>query len=402
MKKALGITLVLGGIFAVVLGAVMHQLNARHASQRARLEAAWLEEKAALEAALADARAHPQIRAVNTPAPALPPSSTRPTPEEIIAKLRLFNTAGGAGQGRALRQAVYWLEELAAAGPAALPAIRTYLAQNEEIDYPWPNQNRRDIGAVNDFILPPSLRFGLFEVVQRIGSAEAESILAEVLGSTGRGAELAWLARALQEMAPNKYREVALAAAHELLAHPLNGDSSSPLDRNDRNHLFSVLSLFGDTTYVASAQSQLVREDGQLDREALKYLQQSMGPQSVAVAARAYQDPRLTDPARKEPLVRLALAYVGADAQADAFYQAAVSDLSLTKSHRSNLIEDLNEDGFPDPKHLTLGDLPLIQNRIQLIEQVAPNHTDPVNVAAFKEAYKDLVNMRAKLVPPQP
>ena len=29
-----------------------------------------------------------------------------------------------------------------------------------------------------------------------------------------------------------------------------------------------------------------------------------------------------------------------------------------------------------------------------LIEQLAPNAGDPVNAAAFKEAYKDLLNMR--------
>jgi hypothetical protein len=58
----------------------------------------------------------------------------------------------------------------------------------------------------------------------------------------------------------------------------------------------------------------------------------------------------------------------------------------------------LNEHGFADPKNLTLADLPLIESRIALLEQkLAPNPMDEVNRAAIGEAYKDLVNMRAKL-----
>ena len=63
----------------------------------------------------------------------------------------------------------------------------------------------------------------------------------------------------------------------------------------------------------------------------------------------------------------------------------------------------LSQDGFPDTRNLTARDLPLIQNRIALIEQLAPNAADPVNAAAFKEAYKDLLNMRDRVTrPPRP
>ena len=158
--------------------------------------------------------------------------------------------------------------------------------------------------------------------------------------------------------------------------------------------------MYGDTSYVEAARNQLVQAEGQLDRSALRYLQETLGSQSVLIAAQTYRDPRLTDPSRKEPLVRLALAYVGADPQADAFYQSAIGDLSLTKNHRSNLIEDLNEDGFADPHNLQATDLPMIQNRIALIEELAPRENDPVNAAALKEAYKDLVNMRDGLIRP--
>jgi hypothetical protein len=161
--------------------------------------------------------------------------------------------------------------------------------------------------------------------------------------------------------------------------------------------------MYGDTTFVNAAQGQLVQPDGAVDRSALKYLQQSLGQQAVPIAVQTWNDPRLTDPSKKEPLARLALNYVGADPQANDFYQRAINDLSLSKDHRRNLIEDLNQDGFSDTKNLSARDLPLIQSRIALIEELAPNAADPVNLAAFKEAYKDLLKMRDRIVhPPAP
>jgi hypothetical protein len=144
----------------------------------------------------------------------------------------------------------------------------------------------------------------------------------------------------------------------------------------------------------------MLRGDGEVDRSALKYLQQSLGPQAVALAARWYDDPRLTDAAKKEPFARLALNYVGADAQANEFYQKAINDLGLPANHRKKLIEDLNQDGFPDTKNLTPRDLPLIQNRLALIEQLVLHATDPVNAVAFQEAYKDLLKMRDRITRP--
>jgi hypothetical protein len=71
----------------------------------------------------------------------------------------------------------------------------------------------------------------------------------------------------------------------------------------------------------------------------------------------------------------------------------AINDPALTAHQRQDLIEDLNEVGFDDPKHVTPDEVPLIQSRIALIEQIAPAAMDEVNDAAFAEAYKDLTNM---------
>ena len=97
------------------------------------------------------------------------------------------------------------------------------------------------------------------------------------------------------------------------------------------------------------------------------------------------------------PLARQALTLVGSDADAEDVWVTAINDPGMPAESRKDLIEDLNEEGFDDPTHLTRDDLPLIVNRLQLIEELAPQAMDDVNAAAFAEAYKDLLHMFAKL-----
>jgi hypothetical protein len=377
----------------------------RYAVLLAQRQAVWQAEKADLEAALAAAQARNLVTPVVRPPVSRSFILSRPSPREIIEKLQALRPTPGEGSPRLFRQAVYLLEELAQAGPAAFPAIREFLARYEDLDLdtsPLEGRGARDRVPL-DFAIPPSLRFGLFDVLRRSGSADAAEVLAESLARTGRGIEVAYLSRVLQELAPDRYRDLALSTAHALLAGPAPAGGSAPLDRNHRDHLFGVLAFYGDNSYASEAQAQLVRADSQLDRGALRYLQRSLGVQAVPIVAEAYNHPVLTNSAAREPLARLALSFVGADTQANEFYARTINDPVLTRSDRQNLIEDLNEDGFADPKNLTLQDLPLIQNRIAFIEELAPGAMDDANAAAFKEAYKDLLNMRGRLLtPPDP
>ncbi len=389
----------------VTIVATAHWVNGRRAASHTQAMAAqaelWSQEKARLEAALKKVRLEPRTTTnISTPETGSPTLSTPPiTPAELIQRL-ITTGAAAAAQPRTARRLIHDLEELIAAGPAAIPAIRDFLVRNEEVDYVSGQSRGQRDGVPNEFLLPPSLRFGLFDVLKQIGGPEAQNVLAQMLETTGRGVELIWLARTLQELAPNKYRDLALDSAHELLVRPQLANSTSPLDRNDRDHLLEVLLMYNDTSFTGTAQGQLVRTDGSLDRSALRYLQSVLGPQAVSIAATVWNDPRLTDTTKKEPLARLALTYAGADQQANEFYLRAINDLNLTKDQRSNLIEDLNEDGFARNRKLEASDLPLIENRIALIEQNAPNTTDPVNLAAFKEAHKDLVRMRERILNP--
>jgi hypothetical protein len=399
MKNALMIILAAGLGALIARAVVSAQLDARYARQMADQQQAWQFETTALQAELdrAKTRARTSPPAVAAPAPA--PISDKPTPAQIVAKLVALKS--GANPTRTAREAICLLEELIAAGPASLPAIREFLARNQDVDFLAANQGKGVRGGVpSEFVAPPSLRFGLLDAVRQIRGPESEKLLAEMLGVTLRGAEISWLARTLQDIAPDKYRDLALTTAREVLARPAGPNSPYPLDRNEREQLFGILMMYGDSSFAAAAQAQVLRADGEVDRGVLRYLQQVLGQQAVPFAVQWYDDPRLADPAKKEPFARLALNYVGADNQATELYLKAINDPGLTPDHRKNLIEDLNQDGFGDLKNLSPRDLPLIQNRLALIEKLAPQTADAVNAAAFKEAYKDLVAMRERIINP--
>ncbi|HEX3102626.1 MAG TPA: hypothetical protein VHQ01_12570, partial [Pyrinomonadaceae bacterium] len=185
----------------------------------------------------------------------------------------------------------------------------------------------------------------MLEAAKRIGGSDAEQLLADTLKTTGRGIEVAYLTRALQEMAPNKYRSLALSSARELLTSPI-ADPSDPLGRFDRNYLFGVFAFYNDNSAASLAQSQLILTNGALDAVALRYLQQTMSSNSLPMIAQLYQDPRIAAD-QKEPLARVALAYAGTSDQANQMLANAINDPNMSADARKNLIEDLNETGFP-------------------------------------------------------
>ena len=95
-------------------------------------------------------------------------------------------------------------------------------------------------------------------------------------------------------------------------------------------------------------------------------------------------------------LAREALRNVGKDPQALVIWLRAINDPAMPEGDRSDLIEDLNDEGYDDLGSYTEADLQLILARLELIEQQMPLAKDAVNAWAFTEAYQDLLGMLAK------
>jgi hypothetical protein len=124
-------------------------------------------------------------------------------------------------------------------------------------------------------------------------------------------------------------------------------------------------------------------------------------PDAARLAARAKEKAKArgeaTEPLVAHDLAREALAGVGADPHAEELWKTAINDPAMSPHQRSDLIEDLNESGFEDPSHVQPHELPIVLNRLALIENLAPGAMDDTNAAAFAEAYKDLVNIANRL-----
>ncbi len=410
--KALLAILVSAGLGAAVVGILMSRQQAAvreaQAAEFAKRETELAAEKARLEKALATAKG--RIVTIETPAPAVAPQTVTvvksPSAREALERLKQLRVVPGPGQVRTFRLVVHELETLVSAGTNALPPIREYLAINQDVSYDSSSGGKGrssfDPRTGTAFLVPPSLCLGLFDVVRQIGGPEAEKLLAETLSTTARGLEVLYLARVLQELAPNIYRDLATGVARDLLAHPV-AKGAAPLDKLDQSYLYEVLTLFNDVSYAGAAQTQLVSAEGKVDKAALKYLQGALGEQTLAIAQQTWNDPRLAM-AEKEPLARVALAYLGLNPQAEPLFKAAINDPAMPSEHRRNLIEDLNQDGFANLRNLSEKDVPLIQRRLQFIQLNAPGATDKINAAAFAEANKDLLKMleRATTPPPKP
>jgi len=119
--------------------------------------------------------------------------------------------------------------------------------------------------------------------------------------------------------------------------------------------------------------------------------------QDSAQGQPSQQPPKKPKKPLQDPAAREALALVGRDEQAEQYWLGAIFNTNLPDSEREDLMEDLNEVGFPDLKKLTLSDLPLIESRLQIIESIRPN-ADAFMKKHLDEAYKDLTKMHRKII----
>lgn len=379
--------LVAGGLgFACAYG-LFKQSAQKQPDDFAKQQAAWQLERSALETALAAAKGNVTTLPGDTQ---IIEVDKKASPEEILGRLKTMKIV--ADQPRSARLVAHEFENLIGCGPAALPVIRDFLAGGTDVDYDTSAfiKSARGGKLVTEFNVPPSLRLGLFEALKDIGGVDAENILADSLATSGRGLEVAFLSRVLEQLSPGKYRDVALRAAHELLARP----TVNAADKDDRNFLFATLTFLNDPSFAAQAQAQMIQPDGKVDAAALKYLQQTKPKEALALALQSYQDPRVTDANAKERLVQVALDSAGRDQMADNFFYAAMGDTSLPADNRNNLAQDFADHGT-NPKNPSADDVQVMQKRLAMLQQLQGETTDPRVLSGILEGQKDLTKFIA-------
>lgn len=355
------------------------------------------------------------------------------SPQDILNELISVRPGVTSGERNTqLRLVVFKLESLAQRSAAAVPAIRGFMGKNVDVDYnqqdnqndPQANDggnnatnanggnrgfNRGGNGGGNgggfgfrggarrarnlqnlqtDWVVPPSLRLGLVGTLKEIGGADAEQALGEMLRSTARGVEVAYLTVVLEEMAPGRYRDEAVKAAKDLLVNPVVTDSPDRLDELSRSYLYGVLEFYSDSSFAANAQQMLVGKDGRLDMDAMDYLSSVLKDQSVSALYSAYNNPALTNQFDKRRLGRDILNYVGQNNDANQLFAETLNNADVDNRMKVFSIIQL-AGGFGGGDNLS--DFQVINRRVQYLQSVSAQYAgDPTLSKAFDATIKSL------------
>ncbi|MEW6304589.1 MAG: hypothetical protein AB1705_14030 [Verrucomicrobiota bacterium] len=406
MKVFIAILLSAGVGFGGAYVYVSNQKSEQFRKERAELQSQFDSEKDKLEKDLKRAQNKP-IAVEQVTQTVEVPVSDRRSPRQIIERLSSLKAVSGSDQVRyaSIRRIVHELESLADHGQGALPAIRAFLASNQDISYERERERREGNNDPNapqggppqpgqgggpggfggfggggpggpggfggggfrgpslttrtESYYPYSLRLGLFDIVKQIGGPAAEQVLVEVLSVTARGVEVAHLAKLLDEMAPNKYRPQVIAAAKELLLQPIEIPNPTDLDRQSKAFLYGILAEYKDTSFASNAQALLVSAEGRIDRSALAYLNEVLKEQAMPALYQAYKDARITNNFEKGTIINASMNYLGANPTSDQMFRELMATESQTRYmalFRANDGDNLSKE--------------VLQNRINLLSSL--------------------------------
>lgn len=369
---------------------------------------AWQQKESALEQALAAARRQPAVVQAASASLETVVISTKASPEEALAQLIKLKASS---RDPSIRRVIYHMEQLREIGAPSVPVIAAFLDRFEDISYMElreqdgdgregrsgrggpgggddrgrPEFSRRRSDVRLSFATPPSLRIGLFDVLQGIGGEAAEKALAKTLGETGRAVEIAYLAKVLQEMAPSKYAALAAGAARDLLLNP-SGEAGDRLDENAKDYLYDVLAKTGDKSFAPTAQTMIVGADGRIDRHALTYVHESLKELAMPALFAAYNDPRLTNQWEKASLLQLALNYAGPNQQANEMLNSVIGNDALPAQMRAMALIQLTR-GEPTPETL--------RARLPVVEALKGSTQDERMLRTLDVAYQNIQSMLA-------
>jgi hypothetical protein len=162
--------------------------------------------------------------------PATPIADNR-SPKEILASLTQLDAKEPLprDQWQTWKQA---LQQLIRLGPAAVPAIRDYLAQNKDVQFfGW------DLADQSGF---PTLRAGLIDALGQIGGPDATAAELQILQSSIFPSDVAQLAKGMGDAATGPYQQEFLAAVRQQLFLAQQPEASHDADVAP---VFQVLAL---------------------------------------------------------------------------------------------------------------------------------------------------------------
>ena len=306
-------------------------------------------------------------------------------------------------QDRMRRLAVYHLESITEIGPEALPEITNFFEEGVDLHFqaipkpetePTTDEERRrarwrkafrnrvpSLPTLNT-TFPATLRLGLIESTANIGGEPAIETLVQLLSSTARGIEVAYLEAALENLAPETHRETILKVSRDILTNPpvTSDEPLNKVDRESMGYLYALLIKYKDLKFVETAKTKLITAEGALDSYALTYLREVLGENAMPILLAAYTDPRITDPTDKIILRDAALRFIGRNAEADQIFFETVKE-GLTKMKEGDMFDMKRYEHIGQPLGALMkdiGDQPteVIVNRRKLLGQVRGQSAD--------------------------
>ena len=286
------------------------------------------------------------------------------------------------------RRLGFLFESLAEQGDTAVPHIRDFLRKMEDVDFIIDQRSEKDIDKekehwrsrmVNvplEFEYPPSLRIGLIEILAEIGGPDAQDAIAEVLTSSGRGFEVAYSANKLRSMlGKDAYRDEALNVAHDLLTDPIDIVGGNKFDAASKQYLFAVLKMYGDKTFVQTAQAQLINEEGRIDRSVLSYFENIGGGRAIDAVVQAMQSGQLRETDMRE-MARVAVQGVGQNnVQADSLFQDIMTSDQYSLDVKMETIRSM--DNSEDLTNMDKSEqAAVLQSRLDLMDRIQLGEDD--------------------------
>ena len=309
----------------------------------------------------------------------------RSAPEIIEELMELKMTAARRVNQRRLG---FLFESLAEQGDTAVPHIRDFLRKMEDVDFIIDQRSEKDIDKekehwrsrmVNvplEFEYPPSLRIGLIEILAEIGGPDAQDAIAEVLTSSGRGFEVAYSANKLRSMlGKDAYRDEALNVAHDLLTDPIDIVGGNKFDAASKQYLFAVLKMYGDKTFVQTAQAQLINEEGRIDRSVLSYFENIGGGRAIDAVVQAMQSGQLRETDMRE-MARVAVQGVGQNnVEADSLFQDIMTSDQYSLDVKMETVRSM--DNSEDLTNMDKSEqAAVLQSRLDLMDRIQLGEDD--------------------------